>query len=193
MADNLRALVFQVTSANELTGTLQGWIGLVASDRGLRFLGLPRPSYEAALSYLREYYPDASLAGDDPILLDVAQQVRAYAAGESREFSVELDLQGNSRFALEVWAATVRIPYGQTRTYGWIARQVGNFSPGDHWAYGSAAQAVGAALAANPVPLIIPCHRVIGSDGGLHGFAGGLDAKTRLLAMESGQAALALE
>jgi methylated-DNA-[protein]-cysteine S-methyltransferase len=104
-----------------------------------------------------------------------------------------LDLRGNTAFALGVWAATARIPYGQTRTYAWVARQMGNVSFSDQPAYGSAAQAVGAALGFNPVPLIIPCHRVIGSDGTLHGFAGGLDTKARLLAMESGQATLPLE
>ncbi len=190
---HLCALVLRLDSDDRPTQGLRGWVGLVASERGLRFLGLPRPSYDAALQHLREHYPDATLTGDDPFLLDVASQVQAYAAGERREFSVKLDLQGNTRFALAVWAVAARIPYGQTRTYGWIAKQVDESPPGARSGYGSAAQAVGAALGANPVPLIVPCHRVVGSDGTLHGFAGGLDMKASLLAMESGQAGFALE
>jgi methylated-DNA-[protein]-cysteine S-methyltransferase len=83
---------------------------------------------------------------------------------------------------LAVWAAAARIPYGETRSYGWIAGQVGG-GPG-------AAQAVGAALGGNPIPLIIPCHRVLGFDGSLHGFAGGLEMKARLLDLERGQGPL---
>lgn len=164
---------------------MTGWIGLVASARGLRLLTLPAPSYDAALQAVRRFYADVELAPEDPFLVGVAEQVRAYLRGELREFSVELDLRGYAPFVLAVWAAARRIPYGQTRTYAWIAGQVGG-GPG-------ASQVVGLALGANPVPLIIPCHRVIGSDGGLHGFAGGLDMKARLLALENGQLGFPLE
>ena len=86
--------------------------------------------------------------------------------------------RGYTPFEQTVWAIALRIPYGETRTYGWIAAQTGG--PG-------MAQAVGMALGNNPVPLIVPCHRVIGADGSLHGFAGGLDMKARLLALENQQ------
>jgi methylated-DNA-[protein]-cysteine S-methyltransferase len=155
----------------------------VASERGLRFLGLPQPTHEAALRRLRRHYPNATLAPDDADLLVIAGQVRAYLAGDLHVFSADLDLRGYTPFELAVWAAAARIPYGETRTYGWIAAQVGG-GPG-------AAQAVGAALGDNPVPLIIPCHRVLGSDGALHGFAGGLEMKARLLDLERGQGTLA--
>jgi len=182
MADDLRALIFRTGPIEK--SAVPGWSGLVASSRGLRLLGLPVCTEAAALDYIRQCYQDVPMAPDDPFLQQVARQVLAYLAGELREFDVELDLRGHTPFALSVWAAAARIAYGETRTYGWIADQVGG--PG-------AAQAVGAALGANPVPLIVPCHRVIGSDGGLHGFAGGLEMKARLLAMESGQWALVLE
>lgn len=174
MADELRAMVFEAAD--------WGWIGLVLSERGLRMLVLPRRTPEDAQRALRKHYPDAVLTDDDPILTDIAQQVCAFLAGHRRTFDVQADLRGHTPFELAVWAAAVRIAYGETRTYGWIAAQVGG-GPG-------AAQAAGAALGANPVPLIVPCHRVIGSDGSLHGFAGGLRMKARLLALESGQTTL---
>jgi methylated-DNA-[protein]-cysteine S-methyltransferase len=152
----------------------------VASAQGLRLLTLPAPDRATALRRIRLHYPDVSLA-PDVLLLDVAAQLQAYFAGKRQEFDVDLDLRGHTPFELAVWGTTTRIPYGQTRTYAWLAGQVGG---------PSAAQAVGAALGANPVPLIIPCHRVIGSDGALHGFAQGVDMKARLLALESGQMAL---
>lgn len=177
MPDDLKALVFEVKTSG------WGWIGLVGSSRGLRLLTLPVSGSDAALGRVRLCCPDVPLVPDDPFLLDVADQVQVYLAGTRREFSVTLDLAGHTAFELAVWGATLRIPYGQTRTYAWLAGQVGGGA--------GAAQLVGAVLGANPVPLIVPCHRVIGSDGSLHGFAGGLDMKARLLALESGQMTLA--
>ena len=190
MPDELRALVFRTAAVDapvELDkrppdAILSGWVGLVASERGLRFLGLPAPTYEAALRRLRRYYPNAALNPDDANLLEIAGQVCAYLSGKLQVFLANLDLRGHTPFELAVWAAAARIPYGETRTYGWIAAQIGG-GPG-------AAQAVGAALGENPVPLIIPCHRVLGSDGTLHGFAGGLEMKARLLDLERGQGIL---
>jgi len=147
-------------------------------------LRLPTGSHEAALRYVRSHYADIDLVTDDPFLTPVAGQVCAYLAGERREFEVELDLRGYTPFEQTVWAIALRIPYGETRTYGWIAAQTGG--PG-------MAQAVGIALGNNPVPLIVPCHRVIGADGSLHGFAGGLDMKARLLAVENLQLPLLFE
>ena len=189
MADDLRAFVFQIeqeadqpSSESSDLAILRGWIGLAASERGLRMLTLPVASRETALNALREHYPDAPIVPNDDTLLEVARQVRAYLRGELYEFAVTLDLRGYSSFSLAVWAATGRIAYGQTRTYRWIAEQTGGGGAGIY-------QAVGSALGANPVPLIIPCHRVIGSDGSLTGYAGGVEMKERLLALESGQAA----
>jgi O-6-methylguanine DNA methyltransferase len=177
MLDDLRVFVFEVDT--------WGWIGLAASERGLRLLTLPVAGRDVALDAVRREYPDTQFVSEDAFLLEVARQVRAYLAGELSEFTVALDLRGQTSFALAVWAVAGCISYGQTRTYRWIADQVGD-GPGAY-------QAVGAALGANPVPLIIPCHRVLGSDGSLHGYAGGLGMKARLLALESGQAMLELE
>jgi len=97
-----------------------------------------------------------------------------YFAGKRKFFSVELDFKGTS-FQKKVWAALLTIPFGETRSYGQIAKQIKN---------PKAVRAVGAANGKNPVSIIAPCHRVIGSTGELRGFAGGLDAKARLLALE---------
>ncbi len=176
MADELSALL------SEAPGW--GWLGLVASERGLRLLTLPRPTAEAAAEAVRTYYPETQPArADVAMLADAGQQVREYLAGVRHEFTVPLDLRGHTEFALAVWATALHIGYGQTRTYRWIASRVG----GGAGIY----QAVGSALGSNPIPLIIPCHRVVGVDGSLHGYAGGLELKRRLLALESGQDQLA--
>jgi methylated-DNA-[protein]-cysteine S-methyltransferase len=185
MADELRALVFEVGAQADPPGAGWGWLAAVASVGGLRMLTLPTATRENALRYVRRQYAEVRLVSDDPFLLSVAAQVQDYLAGRREEFSVELDLKGHTAFELAVWATTRRIVYGETRTYGWIAGQIGG-GPGT-------AQAVGAALGDNPIPLIIPCHRVIGSDGSLHGFAGGLDMKARLLALENQQLSFALD
>ncbi len=108
------------------------------------------------------------------------QQLAEYFAGERKQFDVPLALRGTP-FQLEVWRALQRIPYGETRTYADIARAIGR---------PTATRAVGGANGANPIPIIIPCHRVIGSNGGLTGFGGGIDVKRRLLDLEAGVRAL---
>lgn len=105
---------------------------------------------------------------------DAVEQLAAYFAGELTEFKLHLELSGTD-FQRRVWAALQTIPYGETRSYGQIAEQIG--SPG-------ASRAVGLANGRNPIGIIIPCHRVIGSAGGLTGYGGGLDRKRTLLAME---------
>ncbi len=112
---------------------------------------------------------------DHPVLLETERQLEQYFAGERADFTVRLDLAG-TEFQRAVWQALLTIPFGETRTYADIARQIG---------HPRAYRAVGAANGRNPVSIIVPCHRAIGSDGQLHGFAGGLDAKRYLLAQES--------
>jgi methylated-DNA-[protein]-cysteine S-methyltransferase len=177
VADELVSRVFLVEG--------WGWVGLVASERGLRALFLPRPTEDEARADLGRHYPNALMTSEHPLLEDAERQVKAYLSGELRDFSLPVDLRGNTSFALSVWSAATRIGYGETRAYRWIAEQIGGGGAGVY-------QAVGAALGANPVPLIVPCHRVVGSDGSLHGYAGGLDLKLRLLSLESGQGRLAL-
>jgi methylated-DNA-[protein]-cysteine S-methyltransferase len=112
-----------------------------------------------------------------------AREVASYLDGRQKKFAVPLDLTGWSPFAKRVWRATVRIPFGQTRSYAWLAERLdgANF-----------ARAVGGALSMNPVPIIIPCHRVVGAHGALGGFTGGLHFKRWLLEHEAGSQTLPL-
>src|ERR1700742_4477033 len=105
---------------------------------------------------------------------EAVEQLHAYFAGGRTEFDLELNLVGTA-FQRRVWAALLTIPYGETRSYGEIAQQIG--SPG-------ASRAVGLANGHNPIGIIVPCHRVIGSNGSLTGYGGGLDRKRALLALE---------
>lgn len=119
---------------------------------------------------------------EHPLLQQTALQLDEYFAGQRRHFELKLDFAGTA-FQREVWAALLTIPFGETRSYGDIARQIGK---------PSAVRAVGAANGRNPLSIIAPCHRVIGASGSLTGFAGGLQAKQFLLALE-GRQSLALE
>ncbi|MEV6342050.1 methylated-DNA--[protein]-cysteine S-methyltransferase [Actinoplanes sp. NPDC051851] len=105
-----------------------------------------------------------------------AQQLRAYFAGELTDFSVPVEMRGGSEFERAVWGEIAKIPYGEMVTYGAIATALGD--PG-------AARAVGTACNHNPVPVIVPCHRVVGAGGKMVGFGGGLDRKRRLLELEA--------
>ena len=110
-----------------------------------------------------------------PVLRQAIRELREYFAGERRSFEVGIDLQMGTEFQREVWAELRRIPYGQTITYGRQAQNIGR---------PKAVRAVGGANGKNPLPIIIPCHRVLASTGKLQGFSGGLDLKRRLLAVE---------
>lgn len=114
---------------------------------------------------------------EHPVLRATKAQLREYFADGRRVFDVPLDFRG-TEFQRKVWAALLEIPFGETRSYGEIARSLG--SP-------NASRAVGAANGRNPISIIAPCHRVIGKSGSLTGFAGGIEAKAWLLAMEEGQ------
>lgn len=102
------------------------------------------------------------------------EQLDAYFAGELEQFELELELEG-TRFQRRVWDALRQIPYGATTTYGTLARELGASEP----------RAIGGAVGRTPVPIIVPCHRVIGADGSLTGYGGGLDRKRALLAFEA--------
>ena len=117
----------------------------------------------------------ASAPSTDPLLLEAAEQLRAYFAGELREFDLPLAPDGTA-FQRDVWDAVSAVPYGSTATYSDIAGAVGR---------PAACRAVGAANGRNPLPVIVPCHRVIGSAGGLTGYGGGLDRKRSLLDLEA--------
>ena len=117
---------------------------------------------------------------DHPILLETERQLRDYFGGRRKVFDLPLDFNG-TEFQRKVWAALLTIPYGETRSYAQIASQVGR---------PDAVRAVGAANGKNPISIIAPCHRVIGSSGKLTGFAGGLETKAFLLALEGPQSQL---
>ncbi len=145
-----------------------GRLTLVASDRGIAAILWPgdRPR-RVPLGAL-------TTAAAEPLLLEAERQLGEYFAGQRRTFSLPLDEAGTT-FQREVWAALRAIPFGQTRSYAEIAAAIGR---------PAAARAVGAANGRNPVSIVTPCHRVIGAHGGLTGFAGGLEVKARLLALE---------
>ena len=111
----------------------------------------------------------------DPLLLEAADQLRAYFAGELRDFDLPL-APGGTAFQRDVWDAVSAVPYGRTASYAEIAAAVGR---------PAACRAVGAANGRNPLPVIVPCHRIIGSAGGLTGYGGGLDRKRSLLDLEA--------
>lgn len=129
------------------------------------------------------YEPDrADWTLDDRAFPDVVEQLGAYFAGELKQFDLRLEFNGTP-FQQKVWEALRTIPYGETRSYGEIALQIGN---------PTASRAVGLANGHNPIAVIVPCHRVIGANGSLTGFGGGLDRKRTLLSLEQHAASLTL-
>ena len=150
-----------------------GWMGLAGSADGLWRIILPQPFSEAATRLLAGdlpgALPDATPFGDLP------HRLRRYLRGEHVSFGDKLDLAGATPFTRAVWQATRLIPYGQTQSYTWVAQQAGR---------PLARRAVGQALARNPFAIVVPCHRVVGRDGSLRGFRGGLEMKQRLLELE---------
>ncbi|MCU1676447.1 MAG: cysteine methyltransferase [Frankiales bacterium] len=130
----------------------------------------------------QNHRPPVELAGprDDDVQPSLREQLEAYWVGELREFDVPMVAQGTP-FQQTVWAALRRIPYGQTWSYGRLASEIGR---------PTASRAVGMANGRNPVGIVVPCHRVIGSTGSMIGYGGGLDRKRFLLALEAGAIAL---
>jgi len=151
-----------------------GALRLVASDRGL--VAILWPDDDPA----RVPLGAMTDRPDHPLLRAAIDQLDEYFAGQRTGFDLPLDLRGTD-FQRAVWGALRTIPYGETRSYGAIAGQIGR---------PAASRAVGAANGRNPVSIIVPCHRVIGSAGALTGFAGGMAAKARLLRLEQGRADL---
>jgi methylated-DNA-[protein]-cysteine S-methyltransferase len=120
--------------------------------------------------------PEKDWIYNEEIFLKVIDQLDAYFKGELTKFDIELNIQGTD-FQKKVWQELVKIPYGETISYGELAKRIGN---------PKASRAVGMANGKNPISIIVPCHRVIGKNGSLTGFGGGLEAKRTLLALEKG-------
>ena len=151
-----------------------GWVGALSSTKGLLYLTFPRPSELEARRLLGDRISQA--APSPKLFQGLMERIRAYFNGLKVIFPDELDLTGYTDFQLKVWETTKLIPYGETRSYIWVAQQIGK---------PKAARAVGQALGRNPIPIIIPCHRVLGSNGSLTGFGGGVDMKRHLLSLET--------
>ncbi len=145
-----------------------GELKLVASDKGLAGILWEKDNPQ------RVRLSPVSEDKNHPVLVEAERQLNDYFFGKRKSFSLKLDFKG-TEFQKKVWAALLRIPFAETLSYGQIAKQIKN---------PKAVRAVGAAIGKNPISIIAPCHRVIGSTGKLTGFAGGLEAKARLLALE---------
>ncbi len=156
--------------------TPYGFGGVVASSKGLLEIFLPMvKSAEDMISHVMRSYPSAS--GEDVLTAKAAEMLGKYFSGQRVEFHLPLDLEDCTEFRRAVYEAVSRIPYGNVSTYAQVAAGIGR--PGS-------SRGVGSAMAGNPLPIIIPCHRVIGSDGQMTGFSapGGTAMKANLLQME---------
>ena len=164
-----------------------GWAGVATTVRGVVSVALPKPSRQAVERELRAARlmagvgayrntpPPTEARSASRVLTAARTAIEDYIDGKSRSFDLPLDLQGRSPFQVKVWRVLQAIPYGRVRSYGWVARKVGK---------PKAARAVGGACGANPVPLLVPCHRVVAGNGSLGGFSAGLSLKKRLLKLE---------
>ncbi|RIX80227.1 methylated-DNA--[protein]-cysteine S-methyltransferase [Acidovorax cavernicola] len=148
-----------------------GGITMAATDQGLAGVWFDQ----------QRHWPDTTgwqTKDDHPALVEAAAQLRDYFAGRRTHFDMQLDLSHGTAFQQGVWQALLAIPAGETTTYGALSARVGN---------PAAVRAVGAAVGRNPISVIVPCHRVLGADGSLTGYAGGLERKTALLELETGK------
>jgi O-6-methylguanine DNA methyltransferase len=162
--------IFGVASVDSPMGGLT----LVGSERGLFRVFLPRGGRSVTVSLLQKTVPGVQFVRDEAPLEAPLRQIREYFEGKRTKFSVTLDLHG-TEFQMKVWSALTEVACGETESYAGIGRRIGR---------PAASRAVGAACGANPVPIIIPCHRIVGADGSLTGFAGGLRMKEKLLELE---------
>lgn len=145
-----------------------GWITLAASPDGLRGLWFEGQHYFPDL-------PDRLPDTVEGVLKEAEHQLQAYFSGQRQDFDLPLDLSRGTDFQRGVWQALINLPFGSTTTYANLARQIGR---------PDAVRAVGAAIGRNPISVIVPCHRVLGTDGSLTGYAGGLERKIELLRIE---------
>lgn len=169
-------------ATNIMTGRLSyitfntdmGWVGMLASAKGLLGTTLPQHSAQEAHHLLGDSVNHATCSPH--LFKDLMERFKVYFSGHRTTFLDKIDLSGATHFQREVWEITRRIPYGETRSYGWVAEQIKK---------PRAARAVGQALGKNPLPIIVPCHRVVTSNGKLGGFSGGVEMKRHLLSLEA--------
>ena len=162
-------MLFDPTTVITQMDTRLGLVTLAATDQGLAGLWFAQ----------QKHHPDIrSWRRDDrhPCLVQACDELAQYLQGRRSRFTVALDLRSGSEFQQSVWNALGAIAHGDTSSYGAISRQIGR---------PSAVRAVGAAVGRNPISIVVPCHRVLGANGALTGYAGGLERKAALLALES--------
>jgi len=152
-----------------------GWMGMSETTKGINAVVLPKASRQAVLSELQA--ASAALLGTQvsPRLREAQAQIIGYLTGTRRSFDLPLDLSRGTSFQRKVWRTLRRVSYGRLRSYRWVAVRVG----GRQYA-----RAVGNAVGANPMPIVIPCHRIVAHDASLGGFSGGLPTKRKLLTLE---------
>jgi methylated-DNA-[protein]-cysteine S-methyltransferase len=164
--------------AYEIFETSWGWIGVIGSPIGICYASLPETTPEKVLEWLAPGMHKTTPAEKPGAFREYQNRIEEYFIGQRLDLEMALDLTAATPFFKRAWSACQSIPAGETRSYKWLALQAG--CP-------NASRAAGQAMARNRVPLVIPCHRVIGTNGSLHGFGGGigLDLKSRLLEHES--------
>ena len=162
-------------TAASIFRTPWGWMGVSETAKGIDAVVLPKASRQAVLSELRSSSTTLMEGRTTPRLREAQAQLTGYLAGTRRTFNLSLDLSQGTSFQRKVWRTLRRISYGRLRSYQWVALRVG----GTRYA-----RAVGNAVGANPVPIVIPCHRIVAQDASLGGFSGGLPTKRKLLTLE---------
>ena len=168
----IRACVFR---------TPWGWMGLSETTKGIDAVVLPKASRQAVLSELQATSAELLEGRASSRLQEAQAQLTDYLAGTRRSFDLPLDLSRGTSFQQKVWRTLRGISYGRLRSYQWVALHVGG---------GQYARAVGNAVGANPMPIVIPCHRIVAQDTSLGGFSGGLPTKRKLLTLEGALAQL---
>lgn len=158
-----------------------GWsIYLAATSKGLCFAGSQNKPFEELSAWAKARFPESELIQDENRLKPYKDEMVQYLQGMRKQFGIPVHIEGTS-FQLAVWEALCAIPYGQTMSYSDIANHIGK---------PASVRAVGAAIGANPVLITVPCHRVIGKNGALTGYRGGLEMKTELLRLEKSKIAV---
>lgn len=152
-----------------------GWMGIAESPKGIQSIVLPKRSKQAVESDLKAQLNEPFQHGESARLDATRRQLLDYLTGKRKAFDIPLDLSQGTSFQRQVWRTLQRVPYGKLRSYQWIAARVG----GRQYA-----RAVGNAVGANPLPIVVPCHRIVAHDASLGGFSGGLSMKRKLLALE---------
>lgn len=152
-----------------------GWMGLSETTKGIESVVLPKASRQAVVSELQVASAELLEGRTSSRLQEAAAQLTGYLAGRRRSFDLPLDLSRGTTFQQKVWRTLRGISYGRLRSYQWVALRVGG---------GQYARAVGNAVGANPLPIMIPCHRIVAQDASLGGYSGGLPTKRKLLTLE---------